>query len=173
MDFDIREIRDYYDSELRDYDYDELVRIGISHDNADFMVSIGVPEEYDDFVFYGKDTIQKTLIEGIKFIKIGHYACHGILNPNGLYLKEGSDGLFTTSSLHDPPIYLLNKNLRTFFLFHLIKNELAMKMRQEDEYSTQKYARELRRLYDQIDPIPMKDVEGYWSHLIEDYETGL
>lgn len=47
MDFDIREICDYYDSELRDYDYDELIRLGIRHDDADFMVSIGVPEEYE------------------------------------------------------------------------------------------------------------------------------
>ncbi|MCY9529470.1 hypothetical protein M5X04_09005 [Paenibacillus alvei] len=68
MDFDIREICDYYDSELLDYDYDDLIRLGISHDNADFMVSIGVPEEYDDIVFYGEDTIHKTLIEGITYI---------------------------------------------------------------------------------------------------------
>lgn len=169
MDFDIREIREYYDSELRDYDYDDLIRLGISHDNADFMVSIGVPEEYDDIVFYGKDTIHKTLIEGITYIKIGHF---GYI-PHGLYVKEGCDGFFSTSSLHAPPIYLLNKNLRTFFLFHLIKNELHMKMEQEGEYSTQKYARELRRLYEQIDPISMQDVEGYWSILVEEYETGI
>lgn len=173
MDFDIHDIRDYYDSALRDYDYDELVGLGISQENADFMVSIGVPEEYDDFIFYGTDTIQKSVIDGTKFIKIGHYACYGILSSKGLYLIEGSDELFTTSSLHVPSIYMLNKNLRTFFLFHLIRNELAMKMRQDGEYTTQKYARELRKLYDQIDPIAMKDVEGYWSHLIEDYETGL
>lgn len=48
-----------------------------------------------------------------------------------------------------------------------------MKMKQEGEYSSQKYARELRNLYEQLDPVAMKDVEGYWSHLIEDYETGL
>lgn len=173
MDFDIREICDYYDSELRDYDYDELIRLGISHDDADFMVSIGVPEEYDDFVFYGRDTLKKTLIEGVEFINIGHFSCYGILDPNALYLKEGSDGLFINSPHHKPPIYMLNKNLRTFFLFELIRNELAMKMKKESEYSTQKYARELRRLYDQIDPRSMKDVEGYWSTLVEEYETGI
>ncbi|WP_261375912.1 hypothetical protein [Brevibacillus brevis] len=48
MDFDIREIRDFYDPELQAYDYHELVTLGISHDNADFMVSIGVPEEFDN-----------------------------------------------------------------------------------------------------------------------------
>ncbi|MGG4095001.1 SUKH-4 family immunity protein [Paenibacillus lautus] len=173
MDFDIREIREYYESEVRDYDYDELLSLGISHDNAQFMVGIGVPEEFNDFVFYGTDTFKKTFIEDIQFINIGHYACFGMRNPDGLYLKEGSDELFTTSSFHRPQIYLLNKNLKTFFLFHLIRNELAMKMRQEGEYSSQKYARELRKLYEQLDPVAMKDVEGYWSHLIEDYETGL
>ncbi|MEC0210440.1 SUKH-4 family immunity protein [Paenibacillus ehimensis] len=173
LDFDICEIREYYDSELRDYDYNELVRLGISHDDADFMVSIGVPENYDDFVFYGRDTFKKTLIEGVEFINIGHYSCYGILDPNALYLKKGSDGLFINSSHHKPPIYMLNKNLRTFFLFELIRNELAMKMKQESEYNEQKYARELRKLYEQIDPVAMKDLDGYWSHLIEDYETGL
>ncbi|MEK4988592.1 hypothetical protein NYE46_16500 [Listeria sp. FSL L8-0308] len=59
MDIDISEIRDYYESEIRDYDYNELVRLGVSHDNAEFMVSIGVPEEYNDFIFYGLDTFQK------------------------------------------------------------------------------------------------------------------
>ncbi|MWC30012.1 SUKH-4 family immunity protein [Paenibacillus sp. MMS18-CY102] len=173
MDFDIREIRDYYDSNLRDYDYDELVKIGVSYENADFMVSIGVPEVYDDFVFYGMDTIQKTIIEDTEFIIIGHYACHGILSPKGLFLKEGSDKLFTISSVHYPSIYMLNKNLRTFFLFDLIRSELAMKMRREGEYSSQKYAQELRKFFEQHDPEAMNYVEGYWSHFIEDYETGL
>lgn len=173
LDFDIYEIREYYDSELRDYDYFELVRLGISHDDADFMVSIGVPEDYDDFVFYGMDTFKKTSIEGVEFINIGHYSCYGILDLNALYLKEGSEGLFINSSHHKPPIYMLNKNLRTFFLFELIRNELAMKMKQEGEYDGQEYARELRKLYERIDPVAMRDLDGYWSHLVEDYETGL
>lgn len=99
MDFDIEEIRDYYDAELQAYDYIEIVSLGISHNNADFMISIGVPAE--------------------------------------------------------------------------IKNEVAMKMRQQGEYTSYKYACELRRLFEQIDPAPMKDAESYWSHLVEDYETGL
>ncbi|MFD0589136.1 hypothetical protein ACFQZE_14130 [Paenibacillus sp. GCM10027627] len=173
LEFDIYEIREYYDSELRDYDYNELVRLGISHDDADFMVSIGVPENYDNFVFYGRDAFKKTLIEGEEFIHIGHYSCYGILDLNGLYLKRGSDGLFINSSHHNPPIYMLNKNLRTFFLFELIRHELAMEMKQKSEYNEKEYARELRKLYEQIDPVAIKDLDGYWSHLIEDYETGL
>lgn len=91
----------------------------------------------------------------------------------GLYLKEGSDELFTSSSFHQPLIYMLNKNLKTFFLFHLIRHEVSGRMRKEGVYTSYMYANELRKLYEQIDPIAMKDVEGYWSHLIEDYETGL
>ncbi|MFJ8460802.1 SUKH-4 family immunity protein [Lysinibacillus xylanilyticus] len=173
MDIDIREIRDYYDSEIRDYDYNELVRLGVSHDNAEFMVSIGVPEEYNDFMFYGSDTFQKTLIEGVQYIKIGHFTSFGMRNSYGLYFKESSSEFFTTSSLHEPHLYMINKDLGTFFLFHLIKNELVMKMKQENEYSTQKYAHELQKMFDQIDPVAMKDVEGFWSHFIEDYETDL
>ncbi|MGK5509293.1 hypothetical protein [Brevibacillus formosus] len=169
MDFDIREIRDYYDSELQDYDYNDLVSFGISLENADFMIGIGVPEEFDDFVFYRLNDFQKLLIDDVQFIKIGHYTSYGY----GLYLKEGSDELFTSSSFHQPLIYMLNKNLKTFFLFHLIRHEVSVRMRKEGVYTSYMYAIELRKLYEQIDPIAMKDVEGYWSHLIEDYETGL
>lgn len=48
-----------------------------------------------------------------------------------------------------------------------------MKMIQNGEYTSYNYAIKLRKVYEQIDPVAMKDVEGYWSHLIEDYETGL
>ncbi|WP_438498470.1 hypothetical protein [Paenibacillus sp. IHBB 3054] len=44
------------------------------------------------------------------------------------------------------------KGVRTFILFHF-------------------YAIKLRRVYEQIDPVAMKEAEGYWSNLIEDYET--
>lgn len=169
MDFDIREIREYYDSELREYDFNELVSLGISHDNADFMVGIGVPEEFDVFVFYGTDNFQKLSIEGVQFIKIGHYTSYGY----GLYVKEGSDELFTSSFFHEPQIYMLNQNLKTFFLFHLIRQEVLTRMKQQGEYTSYKYASELCKVYGKIDPVAMKDAEGYWSHLVEDYETGL
>ncbi len=45
-----------------------------------------------------------------------------------------------------------------------------MRMKQQGEYTSYKYASELRKVYEEIDPEEMKDVEGYWSHLIEDYE---
>ncbi|ALA43345.1 MULTISPECIES: hypothetical protein [Paenibacillus] len=169
MDYDIREIREYYDSEIRDYDFNELVGLGVSRENADFMIDIGVPEEFDDFVFYELNDFKKLLIGEVQFIKIGHYASYGY----GLYLKEGEGGLFTSSSFHHPFVYMLNKNLRTFFLFQLIRQELSSEMRQREIYTSYKYAIELRKLYEQIDPAALKDVEGYWSHLIEDYETGL
>lgn len=169
MDLDIRKIREFYDSDVRDYNLTDLLNIGISHDNADFMIGIGVPEEYNDFVFYESNGFQKLLVGDEQIIKIGHYS----FLQYGLYVKEGRDELFTSSSYHKPQIYILNKNLRTFFLFHLIKNEVAKKMIQEGEYSSYNFAIKLSKLYEQIDPVAMKDVEGYWSHLIEDYETGL
>ncbi|APB70176.1 cell division regulator GpsB [Paenibacillus polymyxa] len=169
MDYDIREIREYYDSEIRDYDFNELVSLGLSHENADFMTAIGVPEEFDDFVFYELNDLKKLLVAEVQFIKIGHYASNGY----GLYLKEGEDGFFTSSSFHHPSVYMLNKNLRTFFLFQLIRQEVSSEMRQRNIYTSYKYAIELRKLYEQIDPASLEDVEGYWSHLIQDYETGL
>lgn len=169
MDFDIREIREYYDSETRDYDFNDLVNLGISVENADFMINIGVPKEFGDFTFYDFPNFGKIVIKEGEFIKVGHCAP----NEYGLYLKEGSDELFTSSSLHDPFIYTLNQNLRTFFLFHLIRQELSMEMKKEGVFTSYDYAVELRKVYEQIDPIAMEEVEGYWSHLIEDYETGL
>lgn len=113
MDFDIREIRGYYDSDLRDYDFNALKKIGISLENANFMIGIGVPEEFADFVFYESNAFQKLVIGDVRVIKIGHFS----FLQYGLYVKEGSDELFTSSSYHKPQIYLLNKNLRTFFCF--------------------------------------------------------
>ncbi|MFI2130887.1 hypothetical protein [Lysinibacillus fusiformis] len=169
MDYDIREIREYYDSETREYDFNELVNFGVSVENADFMIDIGVPKEFDDFEFYEFTSFRKTVIKEVQFIKVGHCSSY----EYGLYLKEGSDELFTSSSVHHPLIYTLNQNLRTFFLFHLIKQEISMNIKKEGVYTSYNYAIELRKVYEQIDSIAMKEVEGYWSHLIEDYETGL
>lgn len=169
MDFDIQEIREYYDSEIRNFDYNKLVNIGISTKNADFMIGIGVPEEFGDFQFYEFNKFKKIVIGEARFIKIGHNTSNGY----GLYLKEGSDELFTSSSFHHPLIYMLNQNLRTFFLFHLIRQEISAKMKKEGIYTSHNYAIELQKVYEQIDPVAMKEVEGYWSHWIEDYETGL
>lgn len=169
MHLDIRDIRGYYDIEnSRDYDYDDLVHLGISPDNADVMTRISVPGQLGDFIFYEKDRFQKTPIEGVVYIQIGHYG----YGEYGLYVKESGDEVCAGSVFHQPSIYTLNKNLRTFFLFHLIRNELLMTKRQ-GQYTSYKYAGELRKMYEQIDPVAMRDVEGYWSHLVEDYETGL
>ncbi|WP_227871770.1 hypothetical protein [Paenibacillus bovis] len=46
-------------------------------------------------------------------------------------------------------------------------------MKKAEIYTSQNYAHELRKLYMQYDADTMENVEGYWSHLIEDYETGL
>lgn len=169
MDFDIREIRGYYDSETQDYDFNKLVNFGVSVENADFMIDIGVPKEFDDFEFYEFKGFQKTVIKEVQFIKVGHYASY----EYGLYLKEGSDELFTSSFLHHPLFYTLNQNIRTFFLFHLIRQEISTQMKKEGVYTSYNYAIELRKAYKRIDPIAMNEAEGYWLHLIEDYETGL
>ncbi|RAT96870.1 hypothetical protein [Brevibacillus sp. Leaf182] len=65
------------------------------------------------------------------------------------------------------------EEIRDYYGAELQAYEVAMKMRQQGEYTSYKYACELRRLFEQIDPAPMKDAESYWSHLVEDYETGL
>ncbi|WP_227871771.1 hypothetical protein [Paenibacillus bovis] len=61
----------------------------------------------------------KKIIGGVKFIMVGHHALHGFSDQKPLYLLEEGDGVFTVSSLHNPPIYKLNKNLEIFFCFIL------------------------------------------------------
>ncbi|KLU57917.1 hypothetical protein EL84_05470 [Paenibacillus sp. VT-400] len=173
MDFDIVEIKDYYDTEIIHYDFTNLKDLGISEENAHFLIDIGVPEQYDDFSFYESEAFQVKVIEGEEYIQIGHFVSYGMRDSYGLYLKQGSDMFFTTSSLDKSNVYMLNKNLGTFFLFHLIRSELATKMRMEGTYTSDEYARALRGYFEKIDPIAMKNVEGYWSHMLEDYETGL
>ncbi|MEK4075991.1 SUKH-4 family immunity protein [Paenibacillus sp. FSL M7-0656] len=173
MDFDIVEIKDYYDTEIINYDYTKLKAWGVTEENAHFLIDIGVPEQYDDFSFYESEAFQVKVVEGEEYIQIGHFASYGMRDSYGLYLKQGSDMFFATSSLDKSNVYMLNKNLGTFFLFHLIRSELATKMRLESTYTADEYARALRGYLEKIDPIAMKNVEGYWSHLLEDYETGL
>ncbi|WP_311079287.1 hypothetical protein [Paenibacillus polymyxa] len=36
--------------------------LGLSHENADFMTAIGVPEEFDDFLFYELNDLKKLLV---------------------------------------------------------------------------------------------------------------
>ncbi|WP_340015068.1 SUKH-4 family immunity protein [Paenibacillus sp. FSL K6-1318] len=173
MNFDIVEIKDYYDTEIIHYDFTNLKDRGISEENAHFLIDIGVPEQYDDFFFYTSEAFQLKFIEEEEYIQIGQFASYGMRDSYGLYLKQGSDMFFTTSSLDKSNVYILNKNLGTFFLFHLIRNELATKMRLEGTYTSDEYARALRGYFEKIDPIAMNNVEAYWSHMLEDYETGL
>lgn len=173
MNFDILEIKDYYDSEIIDYDQVKLINWGISEENTNFFMKIGVPEQYDDFVFYKVESFRLKVFADEEYIQIGHFASYGMREPYGLYLKRDSDMLFITSTLDNSKLYILNKNLETFFLFHLIRSEIATALRIEGAYTSDRYASELRGYFEQIDPIAMKNVEGYWSHLLEDYETGL
>ncbi|WP_336763240.1 hypothetical protein [Paenibacillus sp. USHLN196] len=78
MDFDIVEIKDYYESEIINYDYTILKDWGISEENAHFLIDIGVPEQYDDFSFYESEAFQVKVIEGEEYIQIGHFASYGI-----------------------------------------------------------------------------------------------
>ncbi|MDQ0723542.1 hypothetical protein QF049_004803 [Paenibacillus sp. W4I10] len=44
MDLDNVEIKDYYDTEIINYDFTNLINSGISEENAHFLIDIGVPE---------------------------------------------------------------------------------------------------------------------------------
>ncbi|WP_145335145.1 SUKH-4 family immunity protein [Paenibacillus xylanexedens] len=173
MNIDILKIKEYYDTDVLEYDYAELILRGISEENAQFLTQIGVPEQYDDFFFYRLDQFHDKDVTGEQYIQIGHFASYGMRDACGLYLKPESDILYMNSSLAKSAVYALNKNIETFFLFHLIRSELSTKMRSEGTYTQAHYASELRRYFEQIDPVAMQNVEGYWSHLLEDYETGL
>lgn len=173
MNFNILEIIEHYDTDVLEYDYAKLSLRGISEENVQFLTRIGVPEHYDDFFFYELDQFHDKEIAGERYIQIGHFTSYGMRDACGLYLKPESDILYMNSSLDKSAVYALNKNIETFFLFHLIRSELSTKMRSEGTYTQAHYASELRSYFEQIDPVAMQNVEGYWSHLLEDYKTGL
>ncbi|WP_145414565.1 SUKH-4 family immunity protein [Paenibacillus xylanexedens] len=173
MNNDILKIKEYYDTDVLEYDYAELILRGISEENAQFLTQIGVPEQYDDFFFYRLDQFHDKDVTGEQYIQIGHFASYGMRDACGLYLKPESDILYMNSSLAKSAVYALNKNIETFFLFHLIRSELSTKMRSEGTYTQAHYASELRRCFEQIDPVAMQNVEGYWSHLLEELRNRL
>ena len=72
MNFNILEIKEYYDTDVLKYDYAELILRGISEENAHFLIQIGVPEQYDDFFFYKLDQFHDKDVAGEQYIQIGH-----------------------------------------------------------------------------------------------------
>ena len=78
MDFDIGEIKDYYESEIINHDYTKLKAWGVTEENAHFLIDIGVPEQYDDFSFYESEAFQVKVIEGEEYVQIGHFAIYGM-----------------------------------------------------------------------------------------------
>ncbi|ANF97576.1 hypothetical protein [Paenibacillus bovis] len=169
MNFDIKEISNYYGEDKWQYKLNDLLNIGISNENANFISEKGLPKVFSDFTFYKFDNFEKISLKDAHIIKIGEFS----FSKSGLFLKQDEDELFSTSSYHGSNIYILNKNLETFFLFHLIKDKIAQNMIKKNKFDSYKYAIELKNKYNENDYMAMEDQEGYWSHLVEDYETGL
>lgn len=169
MIFNINEIIKYYGEDIWQYKRIELLDLGISRENANFISINGLPKVFSDFNFFELEKFQKTPFENTNIIKIGQLS----FGVYGLFLKENEDELFTSSYYHESNIYILNKNVETFFLFHLIKNKIAKNRIERNEFNSSEYALELKRVFNENDCVAMEDQEGYWSHLVEDYETEL
>ncbi|MCA1294985.1 hypothetical protein LBW89_18390 [Paenibacillus sp. alder61] len=169
MDFDIKEIIKYYGEDVWQYKLNDLLNVGISRENANFISSSGLPKVFSDFIFFEFEKFEKITFKNTNIIKIGQFS----FGEHGLFLKENEDELFASSSYHEPEIYIMNKNIETFFLFHLIKNKIAINMIERNKFNSFDYALELKKVYNENDYVAMEDQEGYWSHLVEDYETGL
>jgi len=111
MSFDDEVIISYHGEEVWKYKLNDLYNIGISLENANFISTNGLPKYFSDFTFFNFENFEKILYKSSYIIKIGEFS----FSKNGLFLKEDEDEIFATSAYHGTNIYILNKNVETFF----------------------------------------------------------
>lgn len=165
MEYRMEDIRKYY-NEFRVYNYDDLIRQGFTESNARFMSEIGVPYNFLGFIFFDTEGFNTHVISDEKYIQIGVFKPHEY-TINGIYVHLASGKVLKES---EDGIVLLNRDLKTFFLFHLIFYQEAKKynLKQIEECNT--YGAEVRSKFEKIDSEAMENSEGYWSTKVEEYE---
>lgn len=165
MEYKVENIRKYYD-DFRIYPYDDLIKQGFTERDALFMSEIGVPFKFLGFAFFGLEEFKICLFSGEEYIQVGIFRPHSYTN-NGIYVHLGS-GKVVKESEHG--IVLLNRDLKTFFLFHLIFFQDAKKYNLKNIEECNTYGAEVRKKFENMDPEAMENHEGYWSTKVEEYE---
>lgn len=165
MGYNLENIRKYYDDFLI-YHYENLIKQGFTESGAIFMSEIGVPYNFLGFTFFDLGEFKTCVFSDEKYIQVGVFRPHDYTN-NGVYVHLGS-GKVVKESEHG--ISLLNRDLKTFFLFHLIFFQEARKYNLKEVEQCNTYGAEVRKKFEKIDPESMENSEGYWSTKVEEYE---
>ncbi|AWB43155.1 hypothetical protein DCC85_02180 [Paenibacillus sp. CAA11] len=165
MEYNIEGIRKYYD-DFRIYPYDKLIEQGFVESDALFMSEIGIPHNFLGFTFFALEEFKSCIFSDEKYIQIGIFRPHDYTD-NKIYVRFGSGKVVKES---ENGIALLNRDLKTFFLFHLIFFQEAKKYNLKNVEDCNTYGTEVRKKFEKIDPEAMENSEGYWSTKVEEYE---
>jgi len=165
MEYNIENVKKYYD-DFRLYNYDNLIKQGFIESDALFMSQIGVPYNFLGFTFFELEEFKTCIFSDEKYIQVGIFRPHDYTSDR-IYVHLGS-GKVVKESEND--IVLLNRDLKTFFLFHLIFFQEAKKYNLKEVEECNTYGEEVRNKFEKIDPEAMENSEGYWSTKVEEYE---
>lgn len=165
MEFKVENIKKYYD-DFWVYNYDDLIKQGFTESDALFMSEMGVPHIFQGFIFYDISKFKTCVLFNEKYIQVGIFMPHDYTS-NSIYVHLGNGKVIKEA---ESDIILLNRDLKTFFLFHLIFFQLAKKYNLKNIEECNTYGEELRAIFEEIDPEAMKNSEGYWSTKVEEYE---
>ncbi|URJ44311.1 SUKH-4 family immunity protein [Paenibacillus polymyxa] len=165
MEYNVENIKKYY-NDFRIYDYDGLIKRGIIKSDALFMSEIGVPYNFLGFTFFDLEEFKTYVFSDETYIQVGIFRPHDYTN-NGIYVHLGSGKVVKES---ENGIVLLNRDLKTFFLFHLIFFQEAKKYNLKVVEECNTYGSAVRNKFEKIDPEAMENNEGYWSVKVEEYE---
>ncbi|MGO4527476.1 SUKH-4 family immunity protein [Paenibacillus sp. 2TAF8] len=165
MEYNIEKIKKYYD-DFRLYNYDILIKQGFKDSDAIFMSQIGVPNRFLCFTFFELEEFKTCIISNEIYIQVGIFEPHDY-TCDGIYVHLHSGKVVKES---DKDIVLLNRDLKTFFLFHLILFQEAKNYNLKEVEECNKYGEEVRKKLEKIDPEAMQNSEGYWFTKVEEYE---
>lgn len=165
MEYNVENIKKYY-NDSRIYDYDDLIKRGFLESDALFLNEIGVPYNFLGFTFFDLEEFKTFVFSDEKYIQVGIFRPNDYTS-NGVYVHLGS-GKVVKESEND--IVFLNRDLKTFFLFHLIFFQEAKKYNLKELVECNTYGAEVRIKFEKIDPEAMENSDGYWSTRVEEYE---
>ncbi|OWA35220.1 hypothetical protein B9G55_11180 [Saccharibacillus sp. O16] len=162
----------FWDCEFFDYKLEELNLFGFSEETKETLMNCGLPKNHSIFKkknidFFEINKFQEVIYKNENYTVIGR-ALGGFISIHNMTQK-----LFSLSEDINYKI-LINSKLKFFLLFHQIFYLELEKVEDisEDE-ACEKFGKELRKIFEDIDPIAMLDKESTWSRLIEEYENCL
>lgn len=148
------------------YNYPALMRQGFTEENAILMSKHGIPHHFLGFEFYDIGDFKTHEVSNETYIQIGIFKPHPYTSQ-AIYIYSGNGRVIKEAEHH---LALLNRDLRTFFLFQVIFIQVAKQYNLKSVEECNAYGTEVRAIFEEIDPEAMQNSEGYWSTKVEEYE---